>query len=310
MSGTTQRMVEAFRAVILTGGVTAGARMLNISQPSVSRLLRDFEYRLGLQLFERRGTQLVPTGEALSLFDEVERSFVGLRQIERFAGQLRAHRAGQLHLVTIPVLGLSLLSEALKGFRGDHTDVGVRVQIVPSQTACQLVLTSQCQFALATLPVIDEALRLERRYRGNCFCILPAGHPLEERTVIAPEDLLDEPFVSLGPHSLTREQVDAVFAGLAGERSMALETAQSISASQFVLAGLGVSIVDPLAAAFHRRSGGSVRPLSVDIPFEIVAITGGAPVDHRLLNDFLDCLDGLFAPVALSRVDGAQRSGG
>ena len=70
------RQIEAFRTVIVTGGVTAAAQALHISQPAVTRLIHDLQYALGLKLFAKRGTRLVPTNEALSLYREVERQFV------------------------------------------------------------------------------------------------------------------------------------------------------------------------------------------------------------------------------------------
>ena len=65
------RQVEAFRAVMLTGSMTAAAEMLGITQPAISRLIRDFEVQLALRLFERKGYQSVPTPDAITLFEEV-----------------------------------------------------------------------------------------------------------------------------------------------------------------------------------------------------------------------------------------------
>src|SRR5687767_16040826 len=54
------RQVEAFRAMMLTGSVTEAAKLMNVTQPAVSRLLRDFQALLKMELFEKRGTGLVP----------------------------------------------------------------------------------------------------------------------------------------------------------------------------------------------------------------------------------------------------------
>ena len=62
------RQIEAFRTVVVTGGVTAAAKALNVTQPAVTRLIHDLQYALGLTLFVKRGSRLVPTNEALSLY--------------------------------------------------------------------------------------------------------------------------------------------------------------------------------------------------------------------------------------------------
>ena len=75
MAGINLRQVEAFRAVMLSGSVTAAAKLMGVTQPAVSRLLRDFQLVLKMPLFEKRGTGLVPTAAATALYTEVERSF-------------------------------------------------------------------------------------------------------------------------------------------------------------------------------------------------------------------------------------------
>src|ERR1700738_3691425 len=80
MARINSRQVEAFRAMMLTGSVTEAAKLMAVTQPAVSRLLRDFQALLKMELFERRGRGLVPTASATALYMEVERSFVGLER--------------------------------------------------------------------------------------------------------------------------------------------------------------------------------------------------------------------------------------
>ena len=116
MRGLNPRQIEAFRAVILTGGVGAAASLINVTQPAVSRMMRDLQSHLGLILFERRGTGLVPTSEALSLYAEVERAFVGLERIEQMATELRTRRAGFLRIAALPALANGFLPRFLGEF--------------------------------------------------------------------------------------------------------------------------------------------------------------------------------------------------
>lgn len=78
----SQRALEAFHAVMTTSSVSSAASTLSVSQPAVSRHLRDLESRTGLVLFTRMGNRIVPADAARALLLEVERSFVGLSAIE------------------------------------------------------------------------------------------------------------------------------------------------------------------------------------------------------------------------------------
>lgn len=83
------RQLEAFRAVMLTGGMTMAADLVRITQPAISRLIRGLEDELGLRLFERSGNRLRPTREAGILFGEVSRHFTGIEHINKVATELR-----------------------------------------------------------------------------------------------------------------------------------------------------------------------------------------------------------------------------
>src|SRR5205823_15114749 len=96
MARINSRQVEAFRAMMLTGSVTEAAKLMAVTQPAVSRLLRDFQALLKMELFERRGTGLVPSAAATALYTEVERSFVGLERITAAAEEIRGRRTGTL----------------------------------------------------------------------------------------------------------------------------------------------------------------------------------------------------------------------
>jgi DNA-binding transcriptional LysR family regulator len=65
------RHIEVFHAVYTNGSVSAAARALNVSQPSVTKVLQHAELLLGFALLERTRGRLVPTEEAHALFDDV-----------------------------------------------------------------------------------------------------------------------------------------------------------------------------------------------------------------------------------------------
>ncbi len=72
------RQIEAFRSVYQTGSMTVGGELMGVSQPAISRLIRDLEAKTGFPLFERARGGLTPTADAAEFYREVQRSFHGL----------------------------------------------------------------------------------------------------------------------------------------------------------------------------------------------------------------------------------------
>ena len=71
------RQLEAFRATLRIGSVTGAAKQLTLSQPSVTRLVKELERSVGFPLFVRSGRGLVATVEGRRFGDAVEGMFAG-----------------------------------------------------------------------------------------------------------------------------------------------------------------------------------------------------------------------------------------
>lgn len=265
----THRMIEAFHAVVQGGGVTRAAELLNVSQPSVSRLISDLETRIGLRLFERRGARLRATPAGLELFDEVERSFLALGRVEQAAAVIRDRAAGALAVAAMSALGYSLLPGLLAELRKAGAPP-VRLHVVPSQVALGMLASRQVDVAFSTIPPAAAIGRPVGHYALEAQAILPPGHPLAAAAgPVEAAELAAFPMVALSTGSLARADTDRAFAALGIHPTIAVETMQAHSAAQLVGAGIGFAIVDPMTASTYRATGGRVRPFRprLDVSF-------------------------------------------
>jgi DNA-binding transcriptional LysR family regulator len=268
----THRMVEAFRAVMQAGSVTRAAGMLNISQPSVSRLLADLEAGLGLRLFDRRGTRLTATTDGVELYGEVERSFIGLARVVDTAEQIRTRHAGMLSVATMPALGNTLLPAVLRGFQALPGAPVVRLHIVPSQQALGMLAQRRCDVVFSSIAPAAEIGREVAAFPMRGRVILPARHPFEGVAgPLTPAMLAGMPMVALAANSLVRVETERAFAQRDAAFRVAIETMQAFSAAQLVQAGFGCAVVDPMTARAHEAAGGASRPFEPAIDFSFGA---------------------------------------
>ncbi|MEC4600822.1 LysR family transcriptional regulator, partial [Burkholderia vietnamiensis] len=105
--------LEAFSAVMSAGSVTGAGELLGRSQPAVTRQIQELEADLGYALFDRHGPRVTPTRRAFLLYDEVERSLVGLRAIEARARALGDETAEPVRIAATPSLAAALVPAAL-----------------------------------------------------------------------------------------------------------------------------------------------------------------------------------------------------
>lgn len=266
----TQRMLEVFQAVVLHSGISAAARVLEISQPSVSRLIADLERSTQLKLFSHRGRGIVPTAQGVALYEQVDRAFVGLGDIARHAAQLRENEMGRLSVGCLPALGQTIMAQALATLRGTHPFTTVRLQMESSVSIAQMVAAMQIDIgfvaAAENYPVGVERIG---RINGSCRCILPSNHPLAAETTITRKKINDLPFIALFGNSRVAQGLENGMRANGRGFNVVAEIKQSALASELVLKGMGISVVDPFVAAAHERRGGIVRNFSPSIEYHL-----------------------------------------
>ena len=256
-----------------------------MSQSSVSRLISDLQKSLGYQLFAKHGRTVRPTAEALALKAKVEESYIGLRDIAHFSEQLRKQRMGHLSICAMPAIGYSIMPSAIEFLRTRHPDVFVSFSVVPSLDVSNAVRNRQADLGFVASSLATGGLETVAEFEGDCVCIARAGDFPTASGRISLEQLAGRPFVSTTA-SLQR-QLNMRMNALGLELDVIGEVSHSFSASQLVLRGLGISVVDPFTGTVHRANGGVVLPLAPPLPYKIVALAMG---DTRLNGAAKDLL--------------------
>jgi DNA-binding transcriptional LysR family regulator len=290
MRGLNPRQIEAFRAVILPGGVGAAASLINVTQPAVSRLLRDLQQQLGLVLFERRGTGLVPTSEALSLYAEVERAFVGLERIAQTATELRTRRAGFLRIAALPALANGFLPRFVGHFLKDRPKLDIVLSGLVSHAVLASVAQGQSDLGFAEASMEHATVEREPMPAAPFVAVLPERHRLARKKRLRPRDFESENFISLGPSTLSRFRIDRVFAEHGVNRVLRIETPLSEIACALASSGAGAALCEPFTATEYSTRGIVVRPFEPRIDFEFAALFPAhrsvPPVARELIDGF------------------------
>jgi len=304
------RQIEAFRTVIVTGGITSAARALHISQPAVTRLIHDLQYALGLTLFERSGTRLIPTNEALSLYREVERQFVGLDRIESAARQLREGASGRLRIGALPTFNVGFLPRIVGGFLKDRPGLEVSIYGSISSQVMEWVASGFCDVGFAQSPLDFPNIEVELLTPVPGAAVIPAGHRLAEKAVLEPPDFADEPFVLLEQSTPMRYHTDAIFSAARISRISRVETPLSMIACSLVAAGAGLSIVDPFTAAEYDGRGVVMRPFRPAIYYDVGVVWGAGRLRSTLAIDFVERVKAAVTAMANDAAAAAKPSGG
>jgi DNA-binding transcriptional LysR family regulator len=262
------RQVEAFWAVYQTGSMTAAGDLMAISQPAVSRLIRDLEAMTGLRLFNRRGTTISPTAEAAVLFKEVERSFHGLDRIAQVAAELSRTRRGSLRITATLPVSMFVLPNAVSAFKHRWPAVGLTIHTASSSDVLDLVEMQYYDLGIGLRSSPDPSIDTEPLVTVDAVCVMPEAHPYSSRRVIRAKDLTGQPMLGMSGNNLVQPRINRVLDQAGVEPDWVLETSYSVTLCTYVANGLGLAIVDPYTARTFRRLGVVARRFEPSIPYD------------------------------------------
>ena len=283
----TLRQIEAFRCLMVTGSMTQAARMMGVTQPAISRLLKDLQAELNLKLFDKLGTGVAPTAEASALYAEVERSFVGIDRIRTAAEEIRTRRSGSLRIAALPALANGFLPRFAGRFVAQRPQLDLGLFGVISPLVIDWVANRQCDLGFAEMPLANPGLEARPMPTLARVAVVPEGHRLASRSVIHARDFEGENFISLKHGTVSRFKVDRVFNERNISRVMRVETHLSEIMCGFVSSGIGVAICDPFTASEFATRGVVARPFRPRIPFEFGALYPPGPSPSRVAEEFV-----------------------
>lgn len=267
------RQLEAFAAVMSAGSVTGAARLLERSQPAITRLVQELEAEIGYALFVRNGPRVTPTEQGFLLYEDVERALGGLRHIhERAAEIARGALVQPLVLAATSALAVGLVPQALAAMEARFGVTAIRLRSASPEQVVHEVLGGTVQLGASSLPLEHRGLQVLWIAQAPCVAVLPKADALAALAVVPVQALAERRLVTMSNPYRLRHRLDAMLDRAPGGAHSLVETNSSINAQALVRAGLGVAVLEPLTALGAPMPGLVVRPLDGDIPFYFGAI--------------------------------------
>ncbi len=272
------RQIEAFRAAIEEGSFSGAAARLQVSQPTVSKVIDQLERTLGYQLFRRDGRRVLPTVKAMALYREVVNAWRGLDRLSTVAQTLREPTGGRIIIGANPTIASGFIQKIIARFLATRPNVEVALECDSGRQLVQGVLAGTIDIGFATRDLNEHSqtapgtIPAERLLVGDLVCVMPANHRLAAKSAIELADLTGESFVGLTTTREARRTVDEMFdkAGIVPRMSTEASTATAVCL--LVAEGLGISLVADLTAQAAMDAYGGVlaaRPFKPRLCYSI-----------------------------------------
>nr|WP_307988950.1 LysR family transcriptional regulator [uncultured Niameybacter sp.] len=240
------RKLNIFYQTATTLNMTAAAKILYISQPSVSQAIKEIEEEIGTPLFERIGKKLYLTYEGEIFLGCVRRMLNLYEDTHIKINNLINNKKGKIKIGASTTIGLYILPSLVKSFLKDYGDIEISVTIESTSTIEKLILENKIDFAFIEGTVLSDEIRKETLWQDEMIFISPKDSPLSKETIVDGNLLKNQKLIMREQGSGTRETIEAYLFENDIDYTIFMELKENEAIKKYVEAGIGIGCMSKL----------------------------------------------------------------
>jgi DNA-binding transcriptional LysR family regulator len=286
------RHLRYFIGVAEEENVSRAALKLHVSQPALSRQIRDLEDELGFLLLERSAKSVRLTEAGRVFLIEARAVLQRAEDAVKAARAIATGGRGELHVGYAPSLTARILPPTLRAFQAELPNVRVRLHDFSTEEMFAGLREGKLQiaFVVRLTPAMLRGLRFEELARDSICLAVALKHPLAGRRTVTLAEIAREPLITYSRKDYpdAHENLAAMFAAIKSKPRIAEEHDSVSSLIAAVEAGNGVAI----APASLTCTAGPRLKLIPFSPAPAPLVVGAAWANNRLTaaaERFLKC---------------------
>ena len=264
----TLRQIEVIRAIIVTGTIGGAARLLNVSSPGISRVMKHTESALGLRLFIRRQGRYIPTPEAKDIFSQINAVYDKVEDLHFVIRRLESGAISELKIGSVPSIANVMVPRAIKRVRDKYPKLLIDVDILKIEEAIDYLLLGKGEVVTISYKLDHPLLTFEPLAMGKLFCIVPENHELAQKKRVSAAEISKYPLIGIDPE----DPYGRIMAGIFAKRSLSYDVTIRARFGTTVFAlvkhGLGIAVLDQFTVAETPLSGVCRIPIAEPTEFQ------------------------------------------
>ena len=242
-----------------------------VSQPTLSVAIKKLEEELGVQLFERGGSEVSVTPIGEQIVEQAQHVLEQANAIREIAEQGKDPLAGPLRVGVIYTIGPYLLPELVRRMIEDAPQMPLLLQENFTVKLLELLRQGEIDIAILADPFHDHGLVTLGVYDEPFIVAVPRRHPWAQREAIASQELKDETMLLLGSGHCFRDQVLEVCPEMSRYSQSSVGIQKTFEGSSLetirhmVASGIGITVL-PLMACAQPRDDDLLRYIPFHAP--------------------------------------------
>lgn len=245
----TLRQIEVIRAIMVTGTVGGAARLLNVSSPGISRVMKHAEDALGLKLFSRRHGRYTPTPEATDIFSQINTVYDKVEDLHYVIRRLERGVDSELRIGSVPSISNVMVPRAIASVRKKFANLLIDVDILKIEEAVDYLLLGKGEVVAISHKYEHPMLAYEPLAKGRLICIVPEDHALAKRDRISASEIVRYSLIGIDPNDPYGRVMTGIFANNNLSYDVSIKARFGSTVCALVTAGLGIAVIDEFTVA-------------------------------------------------------------
>ncbi len=250
--------IESFLHTAENLSFSEAARVLHLTQPTVSHHIKKLEQELGVELFNRQGSSIKLTDAGRLLVPWARKVIRDSIEMQEMMASLQAGLAGSLQVACSTTAGKYVLPLLAARFSKRHPKINISILRCTPESVAVNLLEGDASLGVVSSEIRSKEIELQKFFQDSITMIVPTNHPFTAREKVYPEDLVNQPIIMREETSGTRRVVLAELAKFdirLDDLDIFMEIGNAEAIVRTVAAGYGISFISRLAISCPLKSG-------------------------------------------------------
>lgn len=257
------RHLECFVAVARYGNFTKAAEQIHISQPSISKMIKEIEAQTGAELFYRDTKHVELTDAGMAFLEQAQQIVALFHNLNDGLDGLMGKQAGKIRIGFPPITSVTMFSQVLGAFKKEHPDTEIYLYEFGSKEIEKSIQEGELDIGIVSTPVTNaDFYNMFWLTRDSLQVVMPSGHRLAGSPAVTFADLTDESFVLYRRDFRLHDQIIERCNMEGFQPKIIFETSQLEFMIQTIAADLGIAFLPSRICRQLDSRGVIARPLN------------------------------------------------
>ncbi|WLR47365.1 LysR family transcriptional regulator [Halobacillus litoralis] len=266
------RHLQYFIEVARFQSFTKAAEHLFISQPTISKMIKNLEEDLGVELFERTRKKVILTDAGRLILMQAKTIDKAFENLNTQLNDLLGLKKGHIRVGLPPIMDAEQIINIIGGFHAKHPHITYQLVEDGAKRIEDNILQEELDVGITVLPTQEDKFDHFFLLSEELEVILPHAHPLAERKQIRLEELKDDSFILFSKDFVLNDRITSSCKEAGFIPKVISESSQWDFIGKMIASNLGISILPKSVARLLTQDVKRLKVIQPTIAWELAII--------------------------------------